>query len=186
MGIRDSEFATPSPMELETQREIQPSEEVVSPRELLAPVIEKQVPVELVLVLTIERPEPTAPSVKSEGVTMKRLALDEEAPQRAAEKDKTLSDEAPADFKYEDYESFRDASVSELENLVKRLGGMVISMEYTKEGDHLSNITIEIPGEKINEFMDGLKELGEIDRKTEEIPFEEDKVLFSIELPNNG
>jgi hypothetical protein len=122
---------------------------------------------------------------------MERLSLDEEAPQRARKKDKTPSDDVPAGYEPEGHEPsgyapLEDKSISEIEKLVKRLGGLVVSMEYTKDGYLLRYITIGIPREQINEFMNGLRELGEIKGKTEELQYEGNMILFSIELSIEG
>jgi hypothetical protein len=196
--------------ELKTQREMESPQGIPSPQDLTseekpllpAPAAEKQAPVKLVLLLPHERPEPSASETPDEEIKMKRLSPDEGAPQRSAERDKEsaakkssskeyrqkiteMYDKEIGALKSSSYGPAAQKSVSEIEKLAKRLGGTIVSMEYTKEGDFLHFITLSMPTAKINEFIDGLNAFGKIEEKTplEELkPYRGNTILISIEL----
>jgi hypothetical protein len=175
---------------------------------LPAPAAEKQAPVKLVLLLPQERPEPSDSETLSdsgapdEEIKMKKLSPDEEAPQRSAERDEESAakissskeeqrkitetyDKEISAIKPSGYGHAAQKSVSEIEELAKRLGGTIVSMEYTKDGDLLHFITLSMPTAQINDFIDGLNAFGKIEGKAslEELkPLRGDTILISIEL----
>jgi len=76
--------------------------------------------------------------------------------------DKTLPDSGPSESKDETAGVVTDVDqpVKELENLIKRLNGKILYIEYEEKSQRPKSLTAQIPATQYNRFYEKLKSLG--------------------------
>ena len=102
----------------------------------------------------VQRQEPTAKAarrarLKSSSFQEKDRAAVMPSEEKAEAEDETL---LPA--------SYFDEALSKVNNLIKDVGGKIISVERAKETDSVQNITAEIPVRNYDPFLEELSHLG--------------------------
>ncbi|MEA3435090.1 MAG: zf-HC2 domain-containing protein [Thermodesulfobacteriota bacterium] len=76
--------------------------------------------------------------------------------------DKALPDSEPSESKNETFGVVTDVNqrVKELENLIERLNGKILYIEYEEESRRPKSLTAQIPATQYNRFYEKLKSLG--------------------------
>jgi hypothetical protein len=85
--------------------------------------------------------------------------------------EEVLTDEADVSF------SYGDETLSKLKNLVERLDGKVISIEYEKRTEQPQSIQAEIPTEYYYSFCDGLRDIAFLQTTPPTISEKDQKVI---------
>ena len=86
-----------------------------------------------------------------------------------------LTDEADVSF------SYGDETLSKVKNLVERVDGKIISIEYEEQTEQPQSIHAEIPTEHYNSFCDGLRDIALL-QTTPPIISEKDQKLIQIRI----
>ena len=118
-----------------------------------------------------QRQEPTSKVARSARLKSSRIQEKERAAampraEKAEARDDTL---LPASYFVE--------ALSKVNDLIKEVGGKVISVEHAKETDGMQNITAEIPVQNYNPFLEELSLLGVLKPAPAAVPAEGQNIV---------